>query len=202
MGALIQTKGTQRLLQWFNAKCFDKNSLPHTQKAIAGDGALYSLFSTPAGNAPVIQQICNNATGKSVFLPPYHPAHKNLLTRWDYFLGYVLQPTNHELLRTYLWNAINNGVNRNGDPYIAIVVDSVEGTTQTILQSDEYLLKPSDPDNKALDRSTAFSHITLVTQAMSPQVPVALDPQFQASLRKRRGSTKGKNAKKAKKAKA
>ena len=203
MGSLIQTKGTQRLMKWYNTKCFDKGSLPHTRSAIAGDGTLLSLFATPAGNTPVMQQICNNSTGRSIFLPPFHAAHKNLLTRWDYYLGYGLQHGNHELLRAYLWNAINNGVNQYGDPYTAIVVDCVEGTTQTVLQSDEYELKPNDPDGKAIDHSKAYSHITLVTQAMSTQLPVPLDPQFQASLRRKRASDyKGKAGAKGKKSKA
>jgi hypothetical protein len=209
MGSLIQTKGTQRLMKWYNTKCFDKGSLPNTRSAIAGDGTLLILFATPAGQTPVIQQICNNPTGKSIFLPPYHPAHKNLLTRWDYYLGHGLQYGNQDLLRAYLWNAINNGINQYGDPYTAIVVDCVEGTTQTVLQSDEYELKPNDPDGKAMDPSKAYSHITLVTQVMSTQLPVPLDPQFQASLKKKRSDSKGKgkvkgkkgNAKKAKKAK-
>ena len=192
MGSLIQTKGTQRLMKWYNTKCFDKNSLPGTRTAIAGNGALLSLFATPAGQTPVIQQICNNPTGKSILLPPYNSGHQNLLTRWDYYLGYVLQHGNHELLRAFLWNAINNGINQYGDPYTAIVVDCVEGTTQTVFQSDEYQLKPNDPDGKAMDHSTAYSHITLVTQAMSTQVPVPLDPQFQASLRRNRSESKGK----------
>jgi hypothetical protein len=202
MGSLIQTKGTQRLMKWYNTKCFDKGSLPKTRTAIAGDGALLSLFATPAGQTPVVQQICNNSTGRSIFLPPYNSAHQNLLTRWDYYLGYVLQHGNHELLRVYLWNAINNGINGYGDPYTAIVVDCVEGTTQTVLQSDEYVLKPNDPDGKAMDHSTAYSHITLVTQVMSPQVPVPLDPQFQASLKKKRSDSKGKAKAKAKKSRA
>jgi hypothetical protein len=202
MGSLIQTKGTQRLMKWYNTKCFDKGSLPNTRSAIAGDGALLSLFATPAGQTPVIQQICNNPTGKSIFLPPYHSAHKNLLTRWDYYLGYGLQHGNHELLRAYLWNAINNGINRYGDPYTAIVVDCVEGTTQTVLQSDEYELKPNDPDGKAMDHSKAYSHITLVTQVMSTQLPVPIDPQFQASLKKKRSDSKGKGKAKGKKSKA
>jgi hypothetical protein len=201
MGSLIQTKGTQRLMKWYNTKCFDKGSLPNTRNAIATDGTLLSLFATPAGQTPVIQQICNNPTGRSIFLPPYHPAHKNLLTRWDYYLGYGLQFGNQELLRAYLWNAINNGLNKNGDPYTAIVVDCVEGTTQAVLQSDEYELKPNDPDGKAMDPSKAYSHITLVTQAMSTQLPVPLDPQFQASLRKKRSGSKGKGKVKGKKGK-
>jgi hypothetical protein len=200
MGSLIQTKGTQRLMNWYNTHCFDKNSLPNTRSAIAGDGALLSLFAVPAGQAPVIQQICNNATGKSIFLPPFDNGHKNLLIRWDYYLGSVLQHGNHELLRAYLWNAINNGINQNGDPYTAIVVDCVEGASQTVLQSDEYLLKTNDP--KALDHSKAYSHITLVTQAMSTQLPVPLDPQFSASLRKRRSAYKGKSTAKGKKGNA
>jgi hypothetical protein len=204
MGALILTKGTRRLLRHFNTKCFDKNSLANTRSKIVGDGTLLSLFVTPAGSTPVIQQICNNPTGHSVFLPPPHAKHPHLLTRWDYFLGYVLQHANHELLRNYLWNAINNGVNQNGDPYTAIVVDCVEDKVQTVLQSDEYLVKPNDPDDTALDPSTAYSHITLVTQPMSPQVPVQIDLQYQAALRRRRRAGRGgakKAAKKAKKAK-
>ncbi len=190
MGALILTKGTRRLMHWYNNKCFDKNSLQGTRDAIAGDSTLLSLFSTPTGNTAVIQQILHNTTGASIFLPPHHPSHPHLLQRWDYFLGSVLTYANHELLRNYLWNAINNGITQAGDAYTAIVVDCVEGTSQTVLQSDAYLT--DDPDDEALDPSTAYSQITLVTQAMSTQTPVSLDPQFQATLRRRRRDGKGK----------
>lgn len=202
MGGLVLTKGTRRLMDWYNNKCFDKNSLTGTRNAIAADGGLLSLFSTPAGATPVIQQICHNLTGASIFLPPYHASHPHLLIRWDYFLGYVLQPANHELLRSYLWNAINNGISQYGDPYTAIVVDCVEDKNQTILQSDEYLVKGNDPDDKALDASTAYSHITLVTAAMSTQTPVSLDPQFQSTRRQMRRDSKGRGRGKGKGKKA
>jgi hypothetical protein len=192
VGGLILTKGTRRLMDWYNNHCFNNASMSGTQNAILGDAGLYSLFSTPAGSTPVIQQICQNATGKSIFLPPYHASHPNLLIRWDYYLGYGLQHANHELLRAYLWSAINNGVNASGYAYTAIVVDCVEDKIQTVLQSDEYLVKGNDPDDKALDTSTAYSHVTLVTQAMSTQTPVSLDPQFQSSLRQRLRNNKSK----------
>jgi hypothetical protein len=201
MGGLIMTKGTRRLMNWYNNHCFDQNSLPQVRQKILqnpGNG-LYSLFATPAGNMPVIQQITHNPAGAQIFLPPYDPQHHpHLLIRWDYYLGSILTNVNHELLRGYLWNAINNGLTAvRNDPYTAIVVDCVEGNIQTVLQADEYLLDA----NGNLDPSTAYSHITLITQAMSTQLPVPIDPQFPAAFRRRRRAARGRARKAAKKVK-
>ena len=184
MGALIATKGTRRLVKALNA-AFDKGSIATTKTAIAGDNTLLQLFKTTNGSAPVIQSICNNTTGKGLFLPPQdNTNHKNLLKRWNFFLGNELSNPNHELIRKFIWQVINgpsglsgpNAKNSNGDVYAAIKFDCVEGTNQTVLGSDEYRLKGNDDDDTGLVRTTAFFKIVLITAPTA--APDPLDPQF------------------------
>jgi hypothetical protein len=184
MGALIATKGTRRLINAFNS-AFSRNQMRTTKDAINGDAQLKQLFSTPSGNAPVIQSICRNPTGKVLFLPPNDPVnHKNLLLRWDFYLGNELSNTNHELLRGFIWNVINgptglpgpNAPNAQGDVYAAIRFDCVEGPNQIVLQSDEYHLKNSDTDDTGLSQATAYSKIVLITAPTAANIPQ--DPQF------------------------
>jgi hypothetical protein len=185
MGALIATKGTRRLVKALNA-AFDKGSISATKAAIAGDTALAALFSTPSGTAPIIQAICNNTTGKGLFLPPHDATnHKNLLKRWNFYLGNELSFANHELIRKFIWQVINgpsglagpNAKNSNGDVYAAIKFDCVEGGNQTVLPSEEYRLKGNDDDDTGLVKSTAFLKIVLIT-APTSNTTDPLDPQF------------------------
>jgi hypothetical protein len=184
MGGLIATKGTRRLIKKLNA-AFGRNDISDTKKVIAGDATLTGLFSTPSGNAPVIQLICNNTKGKKLFLPPHDPTnHKNLLKRWDYYLGNELTFDNHELIRGFIWSVINgpnglqgaNAENSEGDTYTVIRFDCVEGKNQTVLQSDEYHLKNGDADDTGLSAATAYSKIVLITAPTA--APFARDPQF------------------------
>jgi hypothetical protein len=185
MGALIATKGTRRLIKALNS-AFDKGSISATKTSIAGDAALLQLFNTPSGTAPIIQSICNNATGKQLFLPPQDDNnHKNLLKRWKFFLGNELSNPNHELIRKFIWQVINgpsgltgpNAKNSKGDVFAAIRFDCVEGNIQTVLASDEYRLKGNDDDDTGLVKSTAFLKIVLIT-APTANTTDPLDPQF------------------------
>jgi hypothetical protein len=184
MGALIATKGTRRLIKQLNT-AFGRAQMATTKATIAGDAALTSLFSTPSGNAPIIQSICNNTKGKKLFLPPNDPVnHKNLLKRWDYYLGNELTFANHELIRGFIWSVINgpsglqgaNAANPQGNTYTAIRFDCVEGPNQTVLQSDEYHLKNGDKDDTGLSAATAYSKIVLVTAPTA--APIPQDNQF------------------------
>jgi hypothetical protein len=180
MGALIQTKGTRRLINQLNT-AFGAN-IAATKAAIAADANLNSLFTNPSGSAPIIQTICKNATGAQLFLPPADNVnHKNLLVRWDFYLGKELSNGNHELIRGFIWSVINgpnglqgaNANNSDGYPYSGIRFDCVEGNIQTVLQSDEYDLKVGDT---SLSSATAYSKIVLVT---SPTIsPTPRDNQF------------------------
>ena len=123
--------------------------------------------------------------GKKLFLPPHDPTnHKNLLKRWDYYLGNELTFANHELIRGFIWSVVNgpsglrgaNAQNSQGDTYTVIRFDCVEGTNQTVLQSDEYHLKNGDTDDTGLSAVTAYSKIVLITAPTA--APIPLDPQF------------------------
>jgi hypothetical protein len=182
MGALIQTKGTQRLIKQLNT-AFSKGQMVTTKAAIANDAALSGLFSTPSGTAPIIQAICKNKTGAKLFLLPVDKTnHKNLLVRWDFYLGNELSNGNHELIRGFIWSVINgpnglqgdNATNGDGFTYAAIRFDCVEGTNQTVLQSDEYKLKGTT--DVALSSATAYSKIVLVTAPTTSPTP--RDNQF------------------------
>ena len=184
MGGLIATKGTRRLIKKLNT-AFGRNQISDTKTTIAGDATLTGLFSTPSGNAPIIQLICNNIKGKKLFLPPHDATnHKNLLKRWDYYLGNELTFANHELIRGFIWSVINgpggllgaNAQNSQGDTYTVIRFDCVEGLNQTVLQSDEYHLKNGDTDDTGLSAATAYSKIVLVTAPTA--APFPRDPQF------------------------
>jgi len=182
MGALIQTKGTQRLIKQLNT-AFSKANIDTTKAAIAKDATLAGLFSTPSGTAPIIQAICSNKTGAKLFLPPVDKTnHKNLLVRWDFYLGNELLNGNHELIRGFIWSVINgpnglqgaNATTAEGYTYTGIRFDCVEGTNQTVLQSDEYKLKGTT--DVALSSATAYSKIVLVTAPTASLTP--RDNQF------------------------
>jgi hypothetical protein len=181
MGALIQTRGTQRLVRHYN-QLFNKGALDQTRKTIIADAVLVALFSTPTNASLPIRDITNH--NSAVFLPPIdNTNHPNLLARWDFFLHFEFAQANHELLRGFLANALNlqsgangpTGVNQKGDNYTAIHFDCVQaaaGQPQTVLQSDEYKLKGNDEDNDTgLVRAKAYSLIVLVTALISNNAP-------------------------------
>ena len=184
MGALIATKGTRRLINQLNT-AFSRAQMSTTKATIDGAPTLRALFSTPSGNAPVIQSICNHSKGKPLFLPPHDKTnHKNLLKRWDWYLANELQHGNHELIRGFIWNVINgpnglqgaNSSTPEGDVYTAIRFDCIEGPNQTVLASDEYRLKNSDKDDTGLSRVTAYLKIILITAPTA--APDPRDGQF------------------------
>jgi len=133
------------------------------------------MFQTPAHNQTTILSI----TDQNTYFFPTDPngKHPNLLRRWRYFLKNELltnAPDNHEALRAALCEGLF-GTNFHGDPYTAIKFDCVEGGSQMVLASDEYLLNKNDnaDDNDAvLDRSNPYLKIVLVTpptQAAGPR---------------------------------
>src|SRR5882757_5579863 len=157
MGALIATRGTQRLVRHYN-QLFNKGTLPGTRKTIINDAVLLAIFTTPAatGALPILDITTHNP---GVFLPSHDNAnHPNLLQRWDFYLRKEFSHDNQELLRRFLAAALNlqsgvngpTGTNEKGDNYVAIHFDCVQAKppqTQTVLQSDEYKLKGNNEDD-------------------------------------------------------
>ncbi len=189
MGALIQTRGTRRLVKHYN-DIFSSNKLNSTRTTILSDATLIALFDTPNASPTPIRDITQR--NPRLFLPPDDRAnHPNLLKRWDFFLQYEFHPTNHELLRGFLSKALNlrsgaggpTGTNQNGDNYVAIQFDCVEAgplQTQTVLQSDEYkLIGSSHNDDKGLAQNTAYSLIVMVTAPISSNAPPRDNQNFQ-----------------------
>jgi len=171
MGALVNTKGTRRLIRHFN-NIFDArpNGLAATKAHINGDPNLLFLFSTPGATAPTIRNITNDA----FFLPNPHANHANLPKRWKFFLFHELTLPNHELIRSAIWRGLN-GTNAVGDRYVAIRFDCIEGTRQDIFTSDEYLLNNNDDDtndNGHLERTKPVLKIVLVTSPTKAPDPI------------------------------
>jgi hypothetical protein len=182
MGALIATKGTRRLVNHFN-KIFKKGKIDQTRSVIQGDTTLWDMFRYAGQNETRILSI----TDRNTYFFPDDPngKHPNLLRRWRFFLQYDLStdaPDNHELLRAALWQGLA-GTNFHGDPYSAIKFDCVEGETQMVLTSDEFLLNKNDnaDDNDAvLDRNNPYLKIVLVTPRTTEDGPI--DDQGDAPL--------------------
>jgi hypothetical protein len=178
MGALIASRGTQRLVKHYN-KLFNFQKLKDTRKIIIQNQALKDLFTNPsaAGATPILDITEFKVNNKKIFLPDDSNDHPHLLKRWRFFLG---QPEfshdNQEKLRGFLAHALNlqsgetgpTGTNERGDHYGAIHFDCVEAKspqTQTVLQSDEYKLKGnSEDDDTGMVKAKAFSMIVLVTE--------------------------------------
>jgi hypothetical protein len=182
MGALIATKGTRRLVNHFNT-IFRKGNIDVTRSIIHDDQALQDMFSNPCHNETRILSITDQNT--RFFPKDPNDKHPNLLRRWRFFLEYDLStdsPDNHELLRSALWQGLA-GTNFNNDSYSAIQFDCVEGTSQTILVSDEFLLTKNDNpnDNDAiLDKANPVLRMVLVTGPTS--APGPRDDQGDAPL--------------------
>jgi hypothetical protein len=182
MGGLIATKGTRRLINHFNT-IFKKGNIDTTKTIIQADPTLLGFFRDPGNNQTTILSI----TDQNTYFFPKDPngKHPNLLRRWRFFLQYDLStqgPDNHEELRAALWRGLAE-TNFHGDPYTAIQFDCVEGDTQQILTSDEYLLTKNDNanDNDAvLDRTNPILRIVLVTAPTTAPGPI--DDQGDAPL--------------------
>src|SRR5712675_1972574 len=98
MGALIATRGTQRLVNHFN-KLFGKN-FDNTRTTIIQETPLKNIFINPSasGALPILDITNYVINGKKIFLPDASNDHPNLLKRWIYFLGNEFPHDNQEML--------------------------------------------------------------------------------------------------------
>ena len=190
MGALIATRGTQRLATHYT-HIFNSAQINGTRNTIINDATanvgLYDLFTTSSKTARMIRDITRR--NEALFLPS-GAGHPHLLLRWDYYLENEFDQVNQERLRALLAHALNladkrvdqpNGANEDGRVYAAIRFECIEADphanppqSQTVLQSDEYDLMPNN-DDSALDVTTAYSKIVLVTEPTAS--PTSRDAQ-------------------------
>ena len=199
MGALIQTRGTRRLVTHYN-HIFNSAQILATRTTIINDTAahgLYSLFTTPSKTARMIRDITQR---NGLFLPS-GVGHPHLLQRWDYYLQNELDQLNQDRLRALIAQALNlanptsNQLGQNEDSpprtYVAIRFECIEADPhanppqdQTILQSDEYDLLTDDTDDSGLDFNSGYSKIVLVTGLTASPTPI--DAQVVARRKSRK----------------
>ncbi len=154
MGALIMTKGTKRLAAHYNDEfdtwlTFYKTNIGSFART--GDIDIWN---------DIVQKIKDTRTGightertdKLTLLPKDHPAHPNLLLRWQKFLQNVLTPTN----QNKLCDAIHTALGSNS---AYILFDVVHGASQDILF-----------DNSQTDDGSPIAMITIVVKGHMPAV--------------------------------
>jgi hypothetical protein len=163
MGALIVTKGTRRLVHFFNGvfSSLTPFAAGNAYAAITTDlGPNSTIAPSPA--YPFLYQLSEKYKGQrldgkggDVFYPDYSADHKNLLPRWKFFLRKELDPTWHNEIGAALYEAITAG------GYNKVVFDCVIGTVQEVMIADEYnFTTDGKEDNKA---GTKYMKIVLVT---------------------------------------
>jgi hypothetical protein len=117
MGALIMTRGTKRLVAHYNDEfdtwiqfyrgninVFDINTYGGNRIRI-WDDVVQNAAMVDAGSPGNGHSTAANAP---TLLPPPHPKHQNLLSRWQFFLQTVLSPENNKKLAKGIYDALHD----------------------------------------------------------------------------------------------
>src|SRR5262249_45150368 len=173
MGALIQTKGTRRLCKHFGNVFGNTRTFGNSHRDV-----LYDLGGPPvnAGDPPspllnsnvYLYDLSQKYSG--LLYPPDDPNHHaNLLKRWKFYLQYELQSRWHHAIRKNILKALLD------NSYRRIIFDTLEGSDQIVLASDECQSSNINDDDN--DITTKYMRILLVTPLTS--APDPLGPQQQ-----------------------
>jgi hypothetical protein len=164
MGALIMTKGTKRLIAHYNDEFdtwiqfyrglinnFNVNSTD-VWTDIVQNAAIVDAASPGNGHAA--------AANAQTLLPPAHPKHQHLLSRWQFFLQSVLSKANN----TKLAQGVHDALADNNVVYI--IFDVVHDDTQDVV------ITPDTDDGDSIVRIT----IHTVAMRKHPKTPGGQDP--------------------------
>lgn len=167
MGSLIMTKGTKRLAAHYNDEfatwiqfyrglinIFNNNiNTTDIWTDIIQNAAMVDAASPGNGHA--------SAANAPTLLPPPHPMHPHLLSRWQFFLQSVLSNANNKKLA----HGIHDALADNNVAYI--IFDVVHDHTQDVII-----------DNTGTDDGDSIVRITIHTVPMRkhPKTPGGHDP--------------------------
>ena len=172
MGSLIVTKGTRRLVHFFNGVFKDLTPFAtgNVYDAITQDLGPNSTI-IPSSTYPFLYQLSekykgqrSDGSGNDVFYPDFSNDHKNLLPRWKFFLRKELDAGLQTEIGAALYDAITAG------GYTKVVFDCVIGSVQEVMIADEYdFTTDGKEDNKA---GTLYMKIVLVTPGTKAPYPI------------------------------
>ena len=171
MGALIQSRGTRRLIRHLNRE-FNQNIAQYRDNMVVfqdttvnGVKSRNYLYYVCFGTSTNLGVPATNAALPST-VPPANANHQNLLKRWAFYLQTELTTQNHNRITSAIYSALSD------KSCTHIEFDCVEGDFQLALSAFELKTPAGDANDTSTDPNSKYMKIVLMTgptQAPDPQ---------------------------------